>query len=243
MANHWFQFREFRIVQSHSAMKVGTDSVILGAYATPPKTGLILDIGAGTGLLSLMMAQRSDAIIHAVELNQDACRDAEANFIASPWAKQLHLHAMSIQDFLLDPISALLKFDFIVCNPPYFSQSLPSADFHRQLARHDDTLTLQDLLRVVGKVLDTNGLFQLILPFDRAQLFSHQALLSGLHEVSRLLIIPTAAKPPNRVVLSFKRNPENIISKELVVRDENGYTFAYQQLCVEYYSDDFLKKK
>ena len=242
MANHWFQFRNFLIVQSGSAMKVGTDSLILGSRIKPPEDGLILDIGAGTGLLSLMMAQKSNAVVHAVEINEDACKDAKTNFQSSKWSNRLQLHAMSIQDFASHPDFAQLKFDCILSNPPYFVNSLLSSNENRRLARHNTSLSRQDLLRAVGKLLSPMGTFHLILPFEQTDAFSHTALLSGLFEYNRLIIKPTEEKSPNRVILSFRREKSFRTEENLTLRINGVYSADYLDLCAEFYSDDFLKK-
>lgn len=242
MANHWFQFRHFLIVQSSAAMKVGTDSLVLGSRIKPPEGGLILDIGTGTGILSLMMAQKSSALIHAVEINPEACQDAATNFQSSPWANRLFLHQLSIQDFANHPDFANLQFDCILSNPPYFANSLPSSSEKRNLARHNQTLTRLDLIRVVGKLLAPNGSFHLILPFDQADTFSNTALISSLFEFNRLIIKPTKHKAPNRVVLSFGKEKKSKSTENIILREDDAYSPDYLNLCSEFYSDDFLKK-
>lgn len=242
MSNHWFQFRKFLINQSNSAMKVGTDSLILGSWVKPPSEGLILDIGAGTGLLSLMMAQVSNSTIHAVEINPDACLDAKLNFEASPWRERLQLHTESIQSFIQKLENSILQFDLILSNPPYFVNSLTSVNENRNQARHDSTMTRYDLLQAASRLLSESGSFHLILPFEQGDSFRNLAALAGLHEYSRLIIRPTSVKPPNRIVLSFQKIKRENTIESITVREDGCYSNDYLRLCHDFYSDDFLKK-
>ncbi len=213
-------------------MKVGVDSVLLGAWTHVSETGIALDIGAGTGILSLMLAQRSNLMIHAVEINPEACTDAAINFANSPWNSRLHLHNQSIQDFLQE---VTISFSLIISNPPYFSQSLKSMHAGRNLSRHDDTLSEFDLLRAVSLLLSDDGVFSLILPASKADAFILKVSMHQLYLARRLDIYPTAAKPSNRCILEFSRHKGSMLHHQLIVHDIDSYTIEYQDLTKDFY--------
>jgi len=169
-ANDWFEFKQFRVEQGHSGMKVTTHACVFGSLVPVAGARCVLDIGAGTGLLSLMLAQRSTAVIDAVELDAGACADAARNFSASPWSGRLHLHCGPIQTFLLPQLPFLSppepRYDCVISNPPFFSGSWRAGDDARNLARHDDALTLTQLLSLAGGVLAPAGMIWLLLPVE-----------------------------------------------------------------------------
>ena len=164
MANSWFKFKQFTIHQNDTAMKVGTDGVLLGAW-TKIKTDTqnILDIGTGTGLIALMLAQKtlSSSQIDAVELDQLAYQQAKENFKLSNWSQKLQAINQSIQEFT---INTSKKYDLIISNPPFFRNSFASKNTQRQIARHTDSLSYDDLLYSVKKILLDDGIFQLSFP-------------------------------------------------------------------------------
>lgn len=213
-------------------MKVGVDSVLLGAWTRVSGTGFALDIGAGTGILSLMLAQRCNRVIHAVEINPEACIDTALNFASSPWTSRLKLYNQSIQDFLQE---ADVQYSLIISNPPYFSQSLKSVHPGRNLSRHDDSLSEFDLLRAVALLLGEDGIFSLILPASKADTFILKAAMHQLYLVRRLDIYPTASKPSNRCIFEFSRHKEPIIVSQLTVHDAFSYTEEYQDLTKDFY--------
>lgn len=241
--NNWFQFQQFKVYQEHASMKIGTDSVILGAWCTAPADGFALDIGCGTGILSLMIAQRTRLAIDAVDISEDACLDAARNFKESPWASRIGLHQRSVQDFACgQPACCPQAYDFILSNPPYFTKSLKSSVPARNLSRHDDSLSEMELLQAVAQLLSPSGTFSLILPADKAILFQAKAIALGFSLFRKLSIFPTQSKPANRTILEFKR--EKCISEEfsLKIRNENSYSDDYLQLTKEFYLQDYLKK-
>ena len=157
MANSWFQFKQFLVKQESAAMKVCTDSCVFGA--TVPihsEVKYILDIGTGTGLLALMLAQRtaSNVFIDAVEMNEDAAQQAQNNFFNSPWDNRIKLHACSIQDyFKFTP----KQYDLIICNPPFFSSSLKTGNTSKDMALHQSHLLIDELMQVINFMLKANG--------------------------------------------------------------------------------------
>ena len=153
-----FDFKQFSICQDQCAMKVGTDGVLLGAWADGGRR--ILDIGTGTGIIALMMAQRfPDAAIDAIEIDHDACRQAAGNIAATPFADRIRIHECPIQHF-----QPTMRYDVIVSNPPYFINSMKNPDKKRATARHTDTLSPRDLFMAAEKMLDENGIFSIIIP-------------------------------------------------------------------------------
>ena len=155
-----FRFKQFAVEQDDVAMKVGTDGVLLGAWANCEGAKRILDIGTGTGVIALQMAQRNaEAQIHAVEIDEAAAKRARANFDNSPWAERLNVEQTAVQEF-----SPAEKFDLIVSNPPYFVDSLLPPDTKRSTARHTHDLTFEELDNAVARLLAGDGKFALILP-------------------------------------------------------------------------------
>jgi tRNA1Val (adenine37-N6)-methyltransferase len=169
-----FCFKRFTVDQSGCAMKVGTDGVLLGAWCRidPLQTEAILDIGAGSGLIALQLAQRTEFLktrIEAVEIDPAACKAARRNFEASPWANRLTLHPVAVQDFAVETTTkstpdGRVKFDHVVSNPPFFIDSLASPDSSRSLARHTASLSYDELIAVCDRVLAPNGRISLIVP-------------------------------------------------------------------------------
>ena len=178
-----FRFKQFAVEQEDVAMKVGTDGVLLGAWADCDGANRILDIGTGTGVIALQMAQRNtEAQIYAVEIDETATKRARANFDASPWAERLGVEQTAVQEY-----SPLEKFDLIVSNPPYFVDSLLPPDAKRSTARHTHDLTFEELDKAVTRLLADNGKFALILPIAE---FEKYLTLTQLHLVRRCDVHP-----------------------------------------------------
>jgi tRNA1Val (adenine37-N6)-methyltransferase len=214
-------------------MKVGEDSVLLGVWT--PLTGAerrVLDIGAGTGLLSLMLAQRTAAAeITAVEIDVQASEQATENCRNSCWNDRLTVVNCDIKQY-----GAPESFDLIISNPPYFERSLKSPDAGKNLARHDDALSLDTLVDCVARLLSPEGRFALILPVERAATLLDLARHSGLYPRQQLNVRPKASKTVNRVVLELCRNVASTTVHELVLRTETGaYTEVYKQLTAAFY--------
>ena len=229
-----FAFQQFTIHQDRCAMKVGVDSVLLGAAADLPSFCYhALDIGTGTGLLALMLAQRLPLCdIDAVELNVDAANQAAENVAASPFADRVRVHQGRVQDF-----RPKQSYDLIICNPPYFTNGVPSSNPARQQARHTDTLSSIDLLTAVTRLLNPTGIFWVILPFDQHISFVRTASAYHLKPSKQVRIHPRPEKPPNRLLLRFERISKQISVEHLNVRDTAGQAFSkqFQQLTSEFY--------
>jgi len=233
LSNNHFSFKQFTVWQDKCAMKVGTDAVLLGAWANVTDAESILDIGSGTGLISLMLAQRSVANIDAVEIDNEAYAQSLDNIRKSIWFDRINVHLSSFQEFAKNTTKS---FSTIVTNPPFFIRSLKTDNQQRMLARHNDELPFSDILWGVSKLLTQNGTFFIILPYAESQLFIADATLHHLYCVQKLNIKPSVTKNTNRVLMKFSRTREKCDEKELTIRDaENNYTSDYIDLTSAYY--------
>ena len=231
--NNWFEFKQFRIEQEKTAMKVGTDGVLLGAWTPIEETKRILDVGAGTGLIALMLAQRSNVWIDAVEIDKLACEEAEFNFAQSPWSDRLKVFNTDFQVFANLPIE---PYDLIVSNPPFFVNSLKTKNAALSVARHNDVLTFDQLVTCARKLLSNRGRLCVILPFTSCDEFRGCARLAGFYLRQKTQVIPKAGRTPKRVLLEFTVKPCYPINNELVILNEDGYyTKDYKTLTASYY--------
>lgn len=233
MSNAYFQFKQFTIHQNRCAMKVGTDGVLLGAWTDTMGAKRILDIGTGTGLLALMLAQRSDAIIDAIEIDEPAAEQAGENTYNCPWSSRILVSHISFQEFS----KSSEKYDVIVSNPPYFTDCLPAPELKRSIARHNNLLTSKELIDGVVRLLSPTGKFSIILPTNEYEIFIGLAEKSDLFENRRTLVIPSPDKPVKRILseLSFHKN--NVIVNSLVIEKygRHQYSMEYIGLTKDYY--------
>lgn len=231
-----FRFKRFNVSQDLCAMKVGTDGVLLGAWAEGGTH--ILDIGTGTGLIALMMAQRfPQARITAIDIDRGACLQAQRNIEESPYAGQINVLEKSIQNYTEKAVSENTLFDSIVCNPPFFINSLKAPDCQRSLARHADTLPHSQLLRCVKLLLASNGTFSCILPTEQTVPFLTEATLLGLSTTRRTDIKTTPAKAPKRTLLELRQGFQPKIATETVVLQtaEGNRSTWYEMLTSDFY--------
>ncbi len=227
-----FQFKKFSIQQNNTAMKVGTDGVLLGAWTTI-KEGNVLDIGSGTGLIAIMIAQRSKtAIIDAVELETDACQEAKVNSENCNWSSRIAIHHTTIQDYYPPK-----KYDLIVSNPPFFINSTKATNSERNSARHTDGLPFIDLIEAVLRLLKSSGLFSLILPLLEAERFIDLAKEQELFLNKKWLVKPTSTKPVKRVLMEFSLTIQPVFHKELIIETatRHQYTKDYISLTKDFY--------
>lgn len=227
MANSWFQFQEFRIEQDRCAMKISTDAVLLGALANAGNPNKILDIGTGTGVIALMLAQRfPDSRIQAVEIDPAAASQAQENFGKSSFAERMEVWEGKFQEF-----SPLEKFDLIVSNPPYFPDHLKSSDAQRNLALHNDGLPFGDLMKKVSAVLAPDAKFWVILPPRQMLDLEKIARLNGLFPSQKFTIQDNPVKPVIREVVSFEFGEKKIFQNEILIRDDSGgFHDSYRKL-------------
>ena len=197
-----FRFRQFTIEDEQSTQRVGTDSMLLGSWSSPGKTGKILDIGTGCGVLALMMAQKTEAMIDAIDADYLSINEARVNFARSPWPCRLMAQHVSLQSFAA---IAPPSYDFIISNPPYFANSLKSPSARKNIARHDQTLTHEELIRSVCHLLKPDGVLSLILPVETAEEFICLCEKNGLHLFRRINIHPKPGTPAIRSLMEFTK--------------------------------------
>ena len=234
MSNTYFQFKQFRVEQERCAMKVGTDGVLLGAWANVASASRILDIGTGTGLVSLMLAQRQPAAqITAIEIDEAAALQAQENFQASPWSNRLKCQAIALQDFKKEKH---LPYDLIVSNPPYFNNSLKNPDKQRTQARHTDTLSYDELMQAAS-LLDNDGIFALVLPAQAQKEIEAIAQKAKLHCCHLTKVLPKVESAPKRVLIEFRKQPTTTpVTDQLTIEIERHvYTPEFKKLTDAFY--------
>ena len=226
-----FRFKHFSVEQDDVAMKVGTDGVLLGAWADVAGASRILDIGTGTGVIALQMAQRNpEAQVYAIEIDETASRRARANFDMSPWSERLDVECCAVQKF--EPSE---RFDLIVSNPPYFVDSLLPPDAKRSTARHTHDLTFDELDEVVCRLLGDGGKFALILPVAE---FEKYLTITHLHLSRRCDVCPIEGGAVKRVMGEFERcKPAEIVQENIAIeRGKRGdYCESYRALTKDFY--------
>lgn len=235
MPNNYFQFKQFTIYQDQCAMKVCTDACILGAWFAQkaPAWSQVLDIGSGTGLLMLMLAQKHKGEIRGIELDLAAYRQLRDNIGQSPWKNMLKVFPGDVRTFSFPE-----KFDFIITNPPFFENDLPSATEGEILAKHSRELTLAQLLSVIDANLSPEGSFGILLPYHRTAWFAEQAAARyGFSLREQLLVRQTPRHDFFRSILYFSRHRQvSIPTTELTIQNsEGGYTPDFVELMKDYY--------
>lgn len=233
MSNPYFQFKQFTVWHDKCAMKVGTDGVLLGAWASVRNAHRILDIGAGTGLVALMLAQRSlpDANIVALEIDEAAAGQARENVARSSWKERIEVVQVDFKKY-----QSSAKFDVIVSNPPYFIDSLGCPDQQRNSARHNDSLTYEDLLAGVAGLLAEDGTFTIVIPADVADRVKMIASAKRMQAVRQLNVITKPGGIPRRTLITFSfANQECIVEELLTEVARHQYSKEYVALTREYY--------
>ena len=233
--NKPFKFKQFAIQQDRCAMKIGTDGVLLGAWTSLTKNpDTILDIGAGTGLIALMLAQRSWAeTIDALEIDEDAYEQCVDNFEASPWGDRLFCYHAGLDEFL-DDIED--QYDLIVSNPPFYSEEVSSGIVSRDIARQNQSLPFDELLAGVSILLANTGVFSTIIPFKEEKQFIELAAKIGLHpkRITRVKGHPTSEI--KRSLLQFSFHESELLEDELIIEIErHQYTKEYIELTKAFY--------
>lgn len=232
-----FYFKQFALEQDQCAMKIGTDGVLLGAWAEVSDVAKILDIGTGTGLIAIMLAQReAKAMIDGIELDEKACQQAAENMKNSPWDDRLLAIASSIQAYAK---STHTTYDLIVSNPPFFvaGSGTISGDEKRNHARHNTHLSTADLLESVATLLSAKGKFCVVLPLLEGLAFRDAALTYGFYCSRMLEIKPRPNKAVNRLLLQIERVEKKMKLESLSIRvlDTNEYSEAYIALTKDFY--------
>jgi len=233
MPKSFFQFKQFGVYQDNCAMKISTDGVLLGAFSGKGSPKQVLEIGIGTGVVSLMMAQRfPKAVFTGLEIDQEACLQASSNAGNSPWGNRINFFHQSFQDFYP---SENQKFDLIISNPPYYPDHLKSNDPRKNLALHNDSLPFSILMEGTSRLLASEGEFWVILPFHQMKSLEMEALKVGLFPSQSLIIRDKPIKPILRVIRSFSFYKEKGFSNELCIKyDNNAYSKDYADLLKDF---------
>lgn len=234
MGNDHFQFKQFRIQQARSAMRISTDACILGAWVARhyPTSGRVLDIGSGTGLLMLMMAQQMTGSFTGVEFDQSAYQESGSNIDQSPWAARIKVINEDIRTFESD-----LSFDLIVSNPPFYHNDLKRPDAEQNLAMHSAELSLAELVSAIDKLLSEDGHAIVLLPPHRSESLVDLMKKADLFENRTLTVRHSRSHRVLRKISVFSRKKEDICKVEsLDIRESNGaYTDAFTELMKPYY--------
>ena len=214
-------------------MKVTTDACLFGAFSADKKlpAKAVLDIGGGTGLLTLMLAQKMPAQLYTIEKDDDAFRQMEQNVDVSPWKERIHIIHGDILEYDFEQ-----RFDFVITNPPFYENELRSPDTRKNMAMHDVTLTLEKLVVILEELVSESGSFGILLPYFRSAAFINLAADHGFYLQEHLQVRQTTRHGFFRSMLLFSRVPSETVVQELSIKDENGnYHEAFRHLLKDYY--------
>jgi tRNA1Val (adenine37-N6)-methyltransferase len=227
-----FQFKQFKVNDDRCAMKVGTDGVLLGAWVNVTGAKTILDIGTGSGLIALILAQRTKAetIIDAVEIGEDDSQQANENVLNSPWPGKIEICQAAIQDFKSNHL-----YDLIVSNPPFFNNSLTPSASNRKAARHTSSLSYEDLLCSVSRLLSDKGTFASILPVKEGNTFITLAQFYGLYCNRQTAFFARDGKPQERWLFEFSRVPMLPVTGKLILFSGQKWSDEYKKLIFDFY--------
>ena len=229
----YFEFKQFRVYHDRCAMKVGTDGVLLGAWADVEKSKRILDIGCGSGLIALMAAQRSNAEVVGVDIDSNAAKQASENIESSPFSQRITIKCADILNY-----EDATGFDTIVCNPPFFVEDTLSPNMKRSSARHASFLHFEDLISKSVELMENDASFQVILPTQNVKRFGDLCTLKNLSLVRRTDIITKKGSMPKRTMLHYinRINATMPVFSQLTINDENnGRTPEYTELTKNFY--------
>ena len=234
MGNEYFKFKQFIIKQEKCGMKVGTDGVLLGAWTDTREASNIADIGTGTGLIAIMLAQKCGANITGIEINEDAAIQAKENMDNTLWHDRLNAVKADINDYYLYNES---KFDLIVSNPPFFIEDVKGYSEKRNMARHTDSLDFTSLVKAVSYMLTSDGRFCVILPATCSTDFIGEAIKTGLVLTKRTEIITKPGVKPKRILMEFCKGHKNAPTEfsQLLLSANGEKTDEYIELTKDYY--------
>jgi len=222
-----FYFKQFRVKDDRSTMRVGTDAVLLGAAVDIMGAQDILEIGTGCGIIALMMAQRSDAMIDAIEIDADSVQQARENVMNSPWPDRIHIFHSSFQEFTR---ACSKKYELIISNPPYYSKSSKSGDTKRDIGRHTDWLNFNSLINHSKEIMKETGSLWVVLPVRESDDFIDKAMKNGLYLNDQLKFIPRKGKEPNRVVLKLMKEKKNEVTEHFLTHRNADGTFSEEYI-------------
>jgi tRNA1Val (adenine37-N6)-methyltransferase len=228
-----FRFKQFSIAQDRSCLKVGTDAVLLGALVDVSESKRILDIGTGTGVIAIMLAQKSEAFIDAIDIDSPSCDQARDNARNSPWPNRIQIIHKALQEFALESNTL---YDTIVSNPPYFEEQAGANTDARTIARHTCELSHSDLLDGIAKLMHQDGTCWLILPAQEEFVFNDLAQKKGLYCISCVNIVTREGKPAKRIVLSIRKKEAPLMRANLVIQlNQSHFTPEYIKLTEDFY--------
>ncbi len=231
--NNFFRFKKFVIYQSKSAMKVSTDGVLLGAWSNSIKPDRILDIGTGSALIAIMLAQKfSRSKIIAIDIDKSSTEQAEENVQKSLWSNRIDVINI---DFLKFQKQNKKRFNLIVSNPPFFYNQLKPSDKEKMKAKHSNLLPFDKLISAVSEILCKNGHFCVIIPFSEYANFNHLCNKNNLFCKQKTIVFPNQNKKPNRVLLKYGFEICKTKISNLIIRDKDNYTIEYLKLTKDYY--------
>ena len=234
MSSPPFRFKQFSVAHDKCAMKVNTDGVLLGAWADVDEARTILDIGTGTGVIALMMAQRTiGAFIYAIDIDKDACIQAGENFSKtdSEWCIRLSIECIALQDYFPDQ-----KFDLIISNPPYFIDDYKAENHQKNIAKHSIALSYQDLISGISRLIADNGIASIVLPVFNLELFESLALAHGLFVVKLTEVVAVEGKQPYLALIKLAKQKQNYSKDTFTIQNEDGiFTGEYKSLTKDFY--------
>jgi tRNA1Val (adenine37-N6)-methyltransferase len=227
-----FRFKQFSVAQEKCAMKVNTDGVLLGAWADMDGAESILDIGTGTGVIALMMAQRNaNAIIDAIDIDRDAFAQSGENFLNSLWSERLYAHHVSLQDYFPEK-----KYDLIISNPPYFVDDFKTEDHQKNIAKHSVSLSYQELITGINRLLSDTSSASLVLPAFNLPLFESLASAESLFVIKLTEVIAVEGKSPYLVLIKLGRKQVQYSKNNIVIQNKEGiFTKEYKELTKDFY--------
>lgn len=234
MGNEYFRFKKFNIMQDKCAMKVGTDGVLLGAWTDTTNISNIADIGTGTGLIAIMLAQKSEAKITGIEIDADAAGQARENMSMTEWKDRLSVVNADINDFYVNHEG---EYDLIVSNPPFFNEKTKGHHEKRNMARHTDILDFACLTKAVSHMLTEGGLFCVVLPSIASAEFVGEALKHKLYLSRKTNVITKPGASPKRVLMEFMKGHQPSYTKisELPLSENGEKSHEYLSLTSDYY--------
>ncbi|MEI6694508.1 MAG: methyltransferase [Bacteroidota bacterium] len=228
-----FSFKQFDIADDRSAMKIGTDAVLLGAWSNVENADRVLDIGSGCGIIALMLAQRSNAFVDAVEIDKNAAEQSQENFDFSTWKSKMKIYNNSFQEFTNNNTST---YDLIVSNPPFFVDALKGKHSKRNLARHTDSLSFEALMQGISKLLASHGKACVILPIPESIHLKQCGDENGLFCNFQTEVIPKKGLAPNRILMEFSKVKSELKWNSLCILNEDlSYTDEFKDLTKEFY--------
>lgn len=231
MSNTYFSFKQFTVNHNLCAMKVGTDGVLLGAWATCTDSTKILDVGTGSGLISLMLAQRSKAIIDSIDIDKDAYIQAKINFEQSIFRERLNSYHIDFLNYHPED-----KYNLIVSNPPYFSNSLHSPEESRTVARHNKELDLVSFIKKAKSLLSPQGIISIILPYDTFDTIQSICKENNLFLSRKTTVKPTEDKPAKRVLLEYSDIYQEVKEEEFYIeKSRHHYSNEFITLTKDFY--------